>query len=172
MTFITKLKTVYFPPRPFWSVVMLPFSLPNFFETVRPCTRVSALLAIAIGINSCGSSKVAQCKKLILITQKISEDSAQYRESTEEAEVLKVADKFDATAKKVSQLKLDDPTLQGYQQELLAIYQGNAEATRNMIAALNSKDILTAQLAQKQVKTIGSQEQQVITNINRHCQTP
>ena len=130
------------------------------------------LITVLISIGGCGNNKLSQCKRLILVTQNISEASAQYRDSTEQEEVLQIADQFETTATNVGKLNLNDLTLQGYQQQLVEIYQGNAEATRNMIAAIASKDILTAQLAQKQVTTIGQQEQQVITDINRYCRTP
>ena len=102
----------------------------------------------------------------------MAEESSQYRNTTEEADILKIADSFDKTAEKVQKLSLNDPQLADYQQQLVTIYRGNGEATRSMINALASKDILTAKLAQDQVQNIGKQEQQVITDINRYCQAP
>ena len=102
----------------------------------------------------------------------MAEESSQYRNTTTEADILKIADSFDKTAEKVEKLSLNDPQLTDYQQQLVTIYRGNGEATRSMISALASKDILTAKLAQEQVQNIGKQEQQVITDINRYCQSP
>ena len=130
------------------------------------------MLTLNQGLISCAASKADQCRQLILITKQMAEEGAKYRETTSTEEVLKIADAFDATATKIERLNLEDPVLANYQGELVSIYQGNAEATRTMVKALESKDILTAQLAQKQVTTIGQQEQQVITNINVHCQQP
>ncbi|MBE9174140.1 hypothetical protein IQ225_00100 [Synechocystis salina LEGE 06155] len=142
----------------------------------RRSFRLGGSLILILGLNQgligCGASKANQCRQLILITKQMAEEGAKYRDTTSAAEVLKIADAFDATATKVERLSLEDPVLTNYQGELVEIYQGNAEATRNMVQALESKDILTAQLAQKQVTTIGQQEQQVITNINVHCQQP
>lgn len=133
---------------------------------------LGSLLIIGQSLIGCSASKTAQCKRLILITQNMAEESSRYRNSTDEADILKIADSFDQTAAKVEKLSLNDPQLMDYQQQLVAIYQGNGEATRSMIAALKSKDILTAKLAQDQVQKIGKQEQQVITDINRYCQSP
>ncbi|WP_231848031.1 MULTISPECIES: hypothetical protein [unclassified Synechocystis] len=133
---------------------------------------VILMLALNQGLISCGASKADQCRQLILITKQMAEEGAKYRDTTSTEEVLNMADAFDATATKIERLNLEDPVLANYQGELVSIYQGNAEATRTMVKALESKDILTAQLAQKQVATIGQQEQQVITNINVHCQQP
>jgi transketolase len=107
-----------------------------------------------------------------LITQKMAEESSEYRNTTTEADVLKMAARFEQTADKVATFKLADPRLAEFQQQLVGIYRGNGEATRSMVTALASKDILTAKLAQDQVNNIGKQEQQVITAINRYCQAP
>ncbi|AIE73164.1 hypothetical protein D082_06350 [Synechocystis sp. PCC 6714] len=133
---------------------------------------VVLLLGLNLGLIGCGVSKADQCRQLILITKQMAEEGAKYRDTTSVEEVLKIADSFDATATKIERLNLEDPVLANYQGELVSIYQGNGSATRTMVKALESKDILTAQLAQKQVTTIGQQEQQVITNINLHCQNP
>ncbi|MFM1841346.1 MAG: hypothetical protein RLZZ490_77 [Cyanobacteriota bacterium] len=102
----------------------------------------------------------------------MAKESSEYRNTTKEADILKVADSFIRTADKVEKLSLNDPRLTDFQQQLVSIYRGNSEATRSMLNALASKDILTAKLAQDQVQSIGKQEQQVITDINRYCQTP
>jgi len=130
------------------------------------------MLGLNQGLIACQASKTDQCRQLMLITKQMAEEGAQYRDTTEPEEVLKIADAFEKTATRIERLNLSDPVLANHQGELVDIYQGNAEATRNMVNALESKDILTAQLAQQQVSTIGQQEKQVITNINIHCQQP
>jgi len=152
------------------SPLKLSFSTPVF--SLRQCLIWGGLLITCQGLISCSASKTAQCKKLILITQKMAEESSQYRNTTAEADILKIADSFDQTASKVEKISLNDPRLADYQQQLVTIYRGNGEATRSMIGALASQDILTAKLAQDKVQSIGKQEQQVITDINRHCQSP
>lgn len=130
------------------------------------------LLGLNQSLIGCTTSKTDQCKQLILITKQMAEQGAQYKDTAEAENVLKIADAFEQTADQVEQLKLQDATLTNYQGELVNIYQGNAEATRNMVRALEGKDILTAQLAQQEVQNIGKQEQQVITDINLYCQNP
>ncbi|MEB3227342.1 MAG: hypothetical protein VKJ27_03080 [Synechocystis sp.] len=142
------------------------------FGSLRHSVMWGGLLLVCQGLISCSASKTAQCKHLILITQKMAEESSEYRTATEEADILKVAASFDQTADKVAAFKLADPRLTEFQQQLEGIYRGNSEATRSMLTALANKDILTAKLAQDQVNNIGQQEQQVITDINRYCQAP
>mgnify|MGYP006994851283 CR=1 FL=1 len=147
------------------------YSLTTFLP-IRQCLIWGGLLIVCQGLISCSASKTAQCKTLILNTQNMAEESSEYRDTTEEADILKIADSFEKTAEKVEKLKINDPRLADFQQQLVNIYRGNGEATRSMLNALASKDILTAKLAQDQVQNIGKQEQQVITDINRYCQAP
>jgi tricorn protease-like protein len=81
-----------------------------------------------------------------------------------------VAKAFEEAGQQVQALNLKDNQLRTYQQELANIYDGNAEATRNIINAIKSKDILTAKLAQDQVRQIGKKEQLLITQMNQYCQ--
>lgn len=130
------------------------------------------ILALNQGLTGCATSVADQCKKLMLITQKTSEQSQKYRQTTDSEEVLKVSDAFEEAAERLEKLNLQDPTLAQHQNTLATVYRGNAESSRTMLQALASKDILTAQLAQNQVQTLGQQERQAITDINVHCQNP
>jgi len=130
-----------------------------------------SFLFFALALVGCGASKTAQCQKLILVTQSLAQESEKYRQSTDPKEVLGVAERFEEASQKLEGFKLADPQLSQFQSQLAAIYQGNGETTRTLIAALDSKDILTVRLAQDKVKKIGQQERQVITEMNRYCQT-
>ena len=121
-------------------------------------------------LSSCAETKTAQCQKIILITKKIAEESANNRDSTDPEKILTVAKAFEEAGQQVQALTLKDNQLRTYQQELANIYDGNAEATRNIINAIKSKDILTAKLAQDQVRQIGKKEQLLITQMNQYCQ--
>jgi hypothetical protein len=121
-------------------------------------------------LSSCAETKTAQCQKIILITKKIAEESANNRDSTDPEKILTVAKAFEEAGQQVQALNLKDNQLITYQQELANIYDGNAEATRNIINAIKSKDILTAKLAQDQVRQIGKKEQLLITQMNQYCQ--
>ncbi|MFN5515875.1 MAG: hypothetical protein ACK5CA_14330 [Cyanobacteriota bacterium] len=130
-----------------------------------------SLLFFGLALVGCGASKTAQCQKLILVTQSLAQESEKYRQSTDPQEVLGVAERFEEASQKLQGFKLADPQLSQFQSQLAIIYQGNGETTRTLIAALDSKDILTVRLAQDKVKKIGQQEREVITEMNRYCQT-
>jgi hypothetical protein len=147
----------------------------NYFKRAQIIGKAGSILILltlplSLMLSSCAETKTAQCQKVILITKKIAEESANNRDSTDPEKILTVAKAFEEAGQQVQALKLKDNQLRTYQQELANIYDGNAEATRNIINAIKSKDILTAKLAQDQVRQIGKKEQLLITQMNQYCQ--
>lgn len=147
----------------------------NYFKRNQIIGKTSLILILltlplSVMLSSCAETKTAQCQKIILITKKIAEESANNRDSTDPEKILTVAKAFEEAGQQVQALTLKDNQLRTYQQELANIYDGNAEATRNIINAIKSKDILTAKLAQDQVRQIGKKEQLLITQMNQYCQ--
>lgn len=147
----------------------------NYFKRNQIMGKTSFILILltlplSVMLSSCAETKTAQCQKIILITKKIAEESANNRDSTDPEKILTVAKAFEEAGQQVQALNLKDNELRTYQQELANIYDGNAEATRNIINAIKSKDILTAKLAQDQVRQIGKKEQLLITQMNQYCQ--
>jgi hypothetical protein len=147
----------------------------NYFKRNQIIGKTSLILILltlplSVMLSSCAETKTAQCQKIILITKKIAEESANNRDSTDPEKILTVAKAFEEAGQQVQALNLKDNQLRTYQQELANIYDGNAEATRNIINAIKSKDILTAKLAQDQVRQIGKKEQLLITQMNQYCQ--
>jgi hypothetical protein len=147
----------------------------NYFKRAQIIGKTGSILILltlplSVMLSSCAETKTAQCQKIILITKKIAEESANNRDSTDPEKILTVAKAFEEAGQQVQALKLKDNQLRTYQQELANIYDGNAEATRNIINAIKSKDILTAKLAQDQVRQIGKKEQLLITQMNQYCQ--
>ncbi|ACB52316.1 unknown [Crocosphaera subtropica ATCC 51142] len=134
----------------------------------------STLSLFTILINllliSCAETKVSQCQKIILLTQKMAEESESYRQTTDIKKVLQVADLFEETSQQMKQLKIEDEQLQEYQMGFADIYQGNADTTRQFVAALKDKDIDTAKLMQQQVQQLGKKEQDLGTEMNAYCQ--
>ncbi len=131
-----------------------------------------SLLVILLNLLliSCAETKVSQCQKIILLTQKMAEESESYRQTTDIKKVLQVADIFEETSQQMQQLKIEDETLQEYQKGYADIYQGNADTTRQFVSALNDKDIDTAKLMQQQVQQLGKKEQELGTKMQDYCQ--
>ena len=118
----------------------------------------------------CTETKVSQCQKIIEITKKIAQESQDNRQTTDLKKILQVADSFEETAEKMDKLSIQDEKLAQYQKRFAEIYRGNAQATREFIAALQNQDITTAKLTQKKVQQIGKKEQQLVSEMNLYCQ--
>ena len=119
---------------------------------------------------SCAETKISQCQKIILLTQKMAEESESYRQTEDVKKALQVADIFEETSQQMRQLKVEDEKLIEYQMGLADIYQNNADITRQFVAALNDQDIDTAKLMQKRVEQVGQKEQDLGTQMNDYCQ--
>lgn len=118
----------------------------------------------------CAETKISQCQKIILLTQKMAEESESYRQTEDIKKVLQVADIFEETSQQMKQLKIEDEKLQEYQLGFADIYQGNADTTRQFVGALNDKDIDTAKLMQQQVQQLGKREQELGAKMKDYCQ--
>ncbi|GBF82428.1 hypothetical protein [Aphanothece sacrum] len=129
---------------------------------------------LAISLNfilvSCAETKVSQCQKIILITQKIVQESQNNRQTKDIKQALKFADVFEEAGQKMKQLKIEDEQLAKYQLGFAEIYQGNADTTRQFVSALNNKDISTARLMKQQVQQLGKKEQELGNQMNTYCQ--
>ncbi|MDJ0578469.1 hypothetical protein [Crocosphaera sp.] len=134
----------------------------------------SSLSFLQILVNlfliGCAETKISQCRKIIILTQKMAEESENYRQTEDRQKVLQVADIFEETSQQMKQLKIEDENLQEYQIGFADIYQGNADTTRQFVAALNDKDIDKARLMQQQVQQLGKKEQELGAKMKDYCQ--
>ncbi|MEA5510919.1 hypothetical protein VB715_14190 [Crocosphaera sp. UHCC 0190] len=128
------------------------------------------IISSNLWLGSCAENKISQCQKIILITQKIAEESSNNRQTKDIKKVLQVADSFEETAQQMKQLKIEDEQLVEYQMGFAEIYQGNADTTRQFVSALNNQDISTARLMQQQVQQLGKKEQELSSQMNSYCQ--
>ena len=130
------------------------------------------LLSVLVNLLliSCAENKISQCQKIILLTQKMAQESESYRRREDIKKVLQVADIFEETSQQMKKLKIEDEKLQEYQMGFADIYQGNADTTRQFVAALNDKDIDTAKLMQQQVQQLGKKEQEFGAKMKDYCQ--
>ena len=131
-----------------------------------------SLLSVLVNLLliSCAENKISQCQKIIILTQKMAQESESYRRREDIKKVLQVADIFEETSQQMKKLKIEDEKLQEYQMGFADIYQGNADTTRQFVAALNDKDIDTAKLMQQQVQQLGKKEQEFGAKMKDYCQ--
>lgn len=119
----------------------------------------------------CAETKVSQCQKIILITQKIAEKSKTNRQTEDIQKALQVADSFEEAAEDMRKLAISDEKLVKYQLGFAEIYQGYAQTTRQFVSALQKKDISSVKLMQQQLKQLGQKEPELGNEMNNYCQS-
>lgn len=131
---------------------------------------IGLLLLISTILSSCADSKLSQCQKIIILTQKTARNSEEHRQSNEMQKVLEMADLFEESANNMKSLKIKDTQLITYQEGFAEVYQSHAETTRKFIEALQKKDITSARSMKDQVQQIGVKEQRLGEEMNAYCQ--
>jgi hypothetical protein len=126
--------------------------------------------SLSLVATSCAETKVSQCQKIIEITKKMAQESKNNRQTTDIKQVLQMADTFEEIAEDMEKIKIQDEQLIQYQEGFAEVYRSNAQATREFIDALQTKNIPAAKLTQKQVQEIGRKEQKLVTDMNSYCQ--
>lgn len=119
----------------------------------------------------CAETKVSQCQKIILVTQKIAEKSKINRQTEDLQKALQVADSFEEAAEDMRKLAISDEKLVKYQLGFAEIYQGYAQTTRQFVSALQKKDISSVKLMQQQLKQLGQKEPELGNEMNNYCQS-
>ncbi|HAC65008.1 MAG TPA: hypothetical protein DCF68_16120 [Cyanothece sp. UBA12306] len=119
----------------------------------------------------CAETKIFQCQKIILITQKIAKESQSNRQTTDIKKALEVADAFEEASKSMKDLKISDEQLSKYQLGFAQIYEGYAQTTRQFVSALQKKDISTLKVMQEQLKQLGKKEPELGEEMNSYCQS-
>lgn len=119
----------------------------------------------------CAETKVSQCQKIILVTQKIAEKSKINRQTEDIQKALQVADSFEEAAEDMRKLAISDEKLVKYQLGFAEIYQGYAQTTRQFVSALQKKDISSVKLMQQQLKQLGQKEPELGNEMNNYCQS-
>jgi PBP1b-binding outer membrane lipoprotein LpoB len=134
--------------------------------------RLAIILTSVFLFSSCADTKVSQCKRIAILTQKVTEESTKHRPSEDLQKVLEMSDIFEESAEKMRSLNIRDSNLVTYQEGFAEIYQSHADTTRKIIKALQEKDISQARLMKQQVQKIGKKEQQLGEEMNTYCQSP
>ncbi len=118
----------------------------------------------------CSDSRIAQCQKIVQISQNMSQLAQSSRHSQDPQKIEETAGQFADSAKQLDALSLSDSTLASYEKELSSVYQSYSESTVLMLKALKGKDIKTARLAKLEVIKTSNRERTVGQQISQYCQ--
>ena len=141
---------------------------------VQPLKRaiaVSTLAALSF-LVSCSDNKVSQCNKLIKVANEaVSAVQTVTQTATPDnvAAMAKIAEAADKAKSDMQGLSIGDEKLKGFQTRFTSMYTDTSKATRELVAAANSKDAVAAQKAFDALKTATDQENPLVTQVNTYC---
>ncbi|MBD2325272.1 hypothetical protein [Alkalinema sp. FACHB-956] len=144
--------------------------------TRLPASRSIGLLMTGLGlvslfVSGCSETKVDRCNKLVTLANKASQDiqALETQNSPPTAKFQAAADILDRATKSMQALQLNDPKLQGFQQQLVELYSRDRDSNRSLI---NPADAPTLRQAMAQLQTNHAAQTQVVQAINTYCQAP
>ncbi|MDJ0713404.1 MAG: hypothetical protein QNJ54_04180 [Prochloraceae cyanobacterium] len=140
--------------------------------------KASILFSISFSIGfltiSCSAdTKFYECKQIVDITIDTSNqitDLSDNLKTKDTEKVLQVADAFEAAAKKMEAVPINDEKLLEYQADFAKFYRNHAQVTRNFIEAREDKNLSAAKLARQKLQKLGDTEKELVTAINNYCQ--
>ncbi|WP_204102430.1 MULTISPECIES: hypothetical protein [Spirulina sp. CCY15215] len=118
------------------------------------------------------NTKATQCDLIINIANEAvtATQSATPEEGEDELQaLLTTANLIDETANKMADLSLNDDTLNGYSQELIAMYQQTSLMTRRFIEAFIAENREDAFAALDSLQVATEVEDRLVTELNRYC---
>lgn len=131
----------------------------------------AALISLGL-LTACAPTKFSECEKIIQISVRVTEQTKELCQDckTEDSqEALQVADVMEKAAEEMAAIEIADEELQTYQTGFREIYQDMSQATREFVAALHQKDIVTAKAAKAKLQQVGNKEKEVVDGINNYC---
>jgi basic membrane lipoprotein Med (substrate-binding protein (PBP1-ABC) superfamily) len=133
---------------------------------------VGISLVLSVLATSCSESKVSQCNRLIGVANKTAEE-VQTITSTGNSKDLATQQKLAATADQakaaMTNLKLSDETLQGFQQRFVTMYDSISKSINQLVQAVGANNSRTAEQAFKDLQTSTGQEKPLVDEVNAYC---
>ena len=114
---------------------------------------------------------MVKCREIVNIATDINKQTQDNLTNKNVKGVLAVADVFEKNSAQIKTTNIRDKQLNKYSEELSNIYQEYADATRNFIKAFEDKNLEQALFYKEEVRKLFEQQQQVVTNINKYCQS-
>lgn len=147
--------------------------------TCKPLTVLSVASILGLLVTACGTSKVAQCNKLIGIANKAtteiqttnqtnSRDQAA-QPDTKAAQLDKIADSLDQYAQEMQAVELLDEKLQGFRTRFVQLYQQTSKGSRDVSTAVKTKNFSAANQSLNQLRTGINQEKTLVNEVNQYC---
>lgn len=124
-------------------------------------------------LTSCAETKTFQCQKIYRIANEVARETKSLTENQSEKidkkSWLLAADKIESGAENLKKLEVNDPELTKYKDSFARVYQDYADATREIIQVLDTRDKKAARSAQEKVRKAGQLEQETGDSFNSYC---
>lgn len=126
-------------------------------------------------ITSCAQTKTFQCQKIRNIANNVTKETKALTTNSSRQEIdkktwLLAADKIEQAGGEMKKLTVNDAQLQTYKTLFAQVYQDYADATREIIQVLETKDRIAAKSAQEKVRKAGKLEREVGDKFDGYCQ--
>lgn len=140
---------------------------PMRYFVLLPLTAAISFLAV-----SCSESKVAQCNKIIKVTNEVVSQTKSVTNGNQAIDLkatLKAADAMEKASQEMQAIKVSDKKLQDYQSRFTNMYRDTSKATRDFVAAFEKKDRSSAETALLKLQRATTPEKQLVDDINKYC---
>ena len=124
---------------------------------------------------SCSSPdpRLSECQQFINLKRETDERTRELSNNLQtknKQKILEVADRFESTAAKISNLTIEDPKLLKLTASWTQFYLAQARATRAYLTAFDRVDIQVAKQTIQKIQQLDRTELQLVTEINNYCQ--
>lgn len=142
---------------------------------VRKSVLVAVASAVGITLVGCGPSKVAQCNKLIDVTNKATNELASLNQNKASnaaqatQQLDKMAGSLDKYATDMQGIELKDNKLQEYRTRFVTLYKDTATSSRQLVTAIQGKNPKAADGVLQKMDSGAKQEQTLVKEVNEYC---
>lgn len=140
---------------------------PMRYFVLLPLTAALSLITV-----SCSESKVAQCNKLIKVTNEVVSQTKAVTNGNQAINLkatLKAADAMEKASQEMQAIQVSDKQLQDYQSRFTNMYRDTSQATRDFVAAFEKKDRVAAETALQKLQKATTPEKRLVDDINKYC---
>jgi hypothetical protein len=131
-----------------------------------------AAFPVSVFAQSANQTKIAQCNRIIAITNAAVRDAKQFTnngQASDPKSMLLAADAMDSAAGKLQNLSIVDARLQAYKSRFVRMYRQTSQATQAFVVAFEKNDRLAAEAALTRLNGATSSEKPLVAEINKYC---
>lgn len=126
-----------------------------------------------MGLTGCADTKTFQCQKIFRVANEVANETKSLtgdrgREINKQSWLM-AADKIESGADKMKNLEVNDPELQKFKESYARVYQDYADATREIIRVLDTRDKNAARITRDKVRKAGQLEQETGDAFDAYC---